>query len=193
MHSKTLITAAVCAWFMAGSAHADPRSGEMLGNTCAGCHGTFGASAGLSMPSLAGMNKRYLYQTMLDFKSGRRESTIMGRMARAYSDNELRALAAFFGDQQWQQAPVKVDAKLVARGEALHQAKCASCHKDGGRYNSQEVPRLAGQWPQFLSSQLQDMAREDFHGPQPIKMRQRVRELSREDMQALADYYASLK
>ena len=38
-----------------------PRSGEMIANTCAGCHGTDGHSAGGNMPSLAGLNKRYLY------------------------------------------------------------------------------------------------------------------------------------
>lgn len=174
-----------------GVAAAAPRSGSMLGNTCAGCHGTDGYSAGDVMPSLAGMDKRYLAKSMLDFRSGARPSTIMGRMARAYSDEEIAAIASFFSAQEWRQAPGKVDRKLVAQGKTIHEDQCESCHTDGGRESKDEVPRLAGQWQPYLYVQLRDMHDIDFEGVQPIKMRQRVQKLSQEELEALSHYYAS--
>jgi sulfide dehydrogenase cytochrome subunit len=174
-----------------GAGVAAPRSGSMLSHTCAGCHGTSGYSAGEVMPSLAGMDKRYLYKSMMDFRSGARPSTIMGRMARGYSDEEIAAIASFFSEQEWRQAPADVNRKLVAQGKAIHQEQCESCHADGGRKSKDEVPRLAGQWQRYLYIQLRDMHDIDFEGVQPIKMRQRVQKLSQEELEALSHYYAS--
>jgi sulfide dehydrogenase cytochrome subunit len=168
-----------------------PRSGSMLGHTCAGCHGTLGHSAGDVMPSLAGMNKRYLQKSMLDFRSGARPSTIMGRIARGYSEQEIAAIAAFFSQQDWQQADSAVNRKLVKAGKALHENQCESCHTHGGRKNDEEVPRLAGQWQPYIYIQLRDMHDIDFEGVQPLKMRQRVQKLSQEEIEALSHFYAS--
>jgi sulfide dehydrogenase cytochrome subunit len=172
---------------------APPRSASMLSHTCAGCHGTYGHSAGEIMPSLAGMDKRYLSKAMLDFRSGARPSTIMGRIARGYSDQEIAAIASFFSQQEWQQAPEEVNRKLVAEGRAIHEEQCESCHADGGRAGRDEVPRLAGQWQAYLYMQLRDMHDIGFEGVQPLKMRQRVQKLSQEELEALSHYYASQK
>ena len=172
---------------------AAPRSGAMLGNTCAGCHGTNGYSAGHIMPSLAGMDKRYLQKSMRDFRSGARPSTVMGRIARGYTDADIAAMASFFAEQEWRQAPGKVNKKLVAEGKAIHMDQCESCHADGGRKNKDEVPRLAGQWQPYLYILLRDMHDIDFEGVQPIRMRQRVQKLSKEELEALSHYYAGQK
>ena len=176
-----------------GLASAAPRSGSMLSHTCAGCHGTNGYSAGDVMPSLAGIDKRYMQKSMMDFRSGARPSTIMGRIARGYSDQEIAAIASFFAAQEWQQAPGKVNKKLVSQGKAIHMDQCESCHADGGRKNKDEVPRLAGQWQPYIYFQLRDMHDIDFEGVQPIRMRQRVQKLSQEELEALSHYYAGQK
>jgi len=111
---------------------ADIRGATALTGTCAGCHGTNGYSVGDTMPSIAGLNKRYLMKTMEDFKGDVRPSTIMGRIARGYSDQDLETIAAYFAAQQWEAAPQKVDAKKAEAGAKLHEEACASCHgKDG--------------------------------------------------------------
>jgi sulfide dehydrogenase cytochrome subunit len=176
-----------------GVVAAEARSGSMLSQTCAGCHGTNGHSAGDVMPSLAGMDKRYLYKSMMDFRSEARPSTIMGRIARGYSDAEIAAIASYFSMQEWRQAPGAVDRKLAAQGKTIHEDQCESCHADGGRKNKDEVPRLAGQWQPYTYLQLRDMHDIDFEGVQPIEMRQRVQKLSQEELQALSHYYASQK
>jgi hypothetical protein len=72
------------AWAISAAALAAPPSAAMLSNACAGCHGTHGASAGPSMPTLAGQDKDAIVESMKDFKSGKRPSTIMGRLAKGY-------------------------------------------------------------------------------------------------------------
>lgn len=171
---------------------ADPRSASMLANTCAGCHGTGGVSGGFD-PSIAGLSKRYLLKTLRDYKTGVRPSTIMGRIARGYSDLELKAIAGYFAAQPWQAASAKTSPKKVAMGRKIHQAQCDACHADGGRASPGDTPRLAGQWPSYLYMQMRDQHDIDYQGPQPLIMRTRLQKLSAEELHALADFYASQK
>jgi len=73
-----------------------PINGAMLGNTCAGCHGTFGAAESTKIPPLAGAVEAQFIATMLAYRDGSRVGTIMNRVARAYSDDEIAAMAAYF-------------------------------------------------------------------------------------------------
>ncbi|WP_416897404.1 MAG: c-type cytochrome [Minwuia sp.] len=69
--------------------------GAVLALSCAGCHGTDGKSPS-SMPALDGHDRVYLARTMKEFRSGERPSTVMGRIATGYSDDDIEALAAHF-------------------------------------------------------------------------------------------------
>lgn len=168
------------------------RSASMLANTCAGCHGTNGYSAGDSMPSLAGLDKRYFYKAMKDFQSDARPSTIMGRIARGYSDNELKALSDFFAAQEWRNAKEKFDPKLADMGKALHMQHCETCHVQGGSVSgNKDTPRIAGQWRVYTYNLLVDLHTIGKSSTQPLKMRKRVQKLSQEELEALSHYYAS--
>lgn len=70
-------------------------SGEAIGFTCAGCHGTDGDSQG-SAPSLKGEDAATLKEMLMDFKAGKEKATIMDRIAKGYSDEELAAVAEYF-------------------------------------------------------------------------------------------------
>ncbi len=172
---------------------ADIRGATALTGTCAGCHGTNGYSVGDTMPSIAGLNKRYLMKTMEDFKGDVRPSTIMGRIARGYSDQDLETIAAYFAAQQWEAAPQKVDAKKAEAGAKLHEEACASCHGKDGSLNEKETPRLAGQWMRYTYMQLVDLHDIERSTADPYEMHKRIEKLSKEDIDALANYYASVK
>jgi sulfide dehydrogenase cytochrome subunit len=172
---------------------AEIRSATALAGTCAGCHGTNGYSVGDTMPSIAGLNKRYLVKTMEDFKSDVRPSTIMGRIARGYSDQDLETIAAFFAAQEWQAAPQKVDAKKAEAGARLHEEACATCHGRDGSYNEKETPRLAGQWLRYTYMQLVDLHDIERPTADPHEMHKRIEKLSKEEIDALSNYYASVK
>ena len=67
----------------------------MLSNTCAGCHGSNGISHG-ETPSIAGLSKEFISISMHDFASGKRHSTVMQRIAKGYSDADIKAISEYF-------------------------------------------------------------------------------------------------
>jgi cytochrome c553 len=77
---------------------ADSPSAAVLANTCFSCHGPDGKSAG-AMPTLAGKSRDYLSQTMMEFRSGERESTVMARIMKGFSNEEIKALADLLGEE----------------------------------------------------------------------------------------------
>jgi sulfide dehydrogenase cytochrome subunit len=142
------------------------------------------------MPNIGGLDKGYLVISLSEYKTGESDSTIMGRIAKGYSDNEIKALASYFARQPWVSADVTLDPALVAKGKAIHKEKCETCHEDGGRSQEDETPRLAGQWPDFTRTYLED-CRAKGRRCAPRKMGLRVKELSDEELEAMAHYYAS--
>lgn len=164
-------------------------SHRMLGDACAGCHGTRGHSSS-PMPIIAGLPEAYLKQTLRDYKSGKRPSTIMGRVARGYDDTEIDALASFFASQVWISPQQEVDPKLVKRGKRIHRDGCGTCHKDNGRYQDKLVPRLAGQWRDYLQIVLEEYWLRERRMPH-LFMVIAVSELEEDDLSALANFYAS--
>jgi cytochrome c553 len=73
---------------------ADPNA-EGLADACTSCHGVGGRSQGY-IPSIAGVSKATLLQELKAFRAQTAQATIMNRIARAYSDAELEALAEYF-------------------------------------------------------------------------------------------------
>jgi cytochrome subunit of sulfide dehydrogenase len=71
--------------------------GQILALSCSGCHGTDGKSESI-MPSIYGKTTGYIESALLDFKSGARTSTVMGRHAKGYSADEIHLIAEYFGN-----------------------------------------------------------------------------------------------
>jgi sulfide dehydrogenase cytochrome subunit len=144
------------------------------------------------MPVIAGLSETYLTQVMRQYKSGERPSTIMGRLAKGYSDAEIDDMAAFFGSQIWKSPDQEVDPNLVARGKNVHEKKCEVCHKNSGRYQDSATPRIAGQWSKYLEILLKEYASGERKMPHYF-MTTIARTLSPKDMTALSHFYASEK
>lgn len=68
--------------------------GQILASTCFTCHGTDGVSPG-AIPSIAGIPAESLRRTLQEFRDGRRPSTVMGRHATGYSDEEIASIADY--------------------------------------------------------------------------------------------------
>jgi cytochrome subunit of sulfide dehydrogenase len=68
---------------------------ERLAYACAGCHGTNGHSVAPT-PSIAGKSEDEFITVMREFKSGQRVSSIMNRIAHAYTDEDFSRLAQFY-------------------------------------------------------------------------------------------------
>jgi sulfide dehydrogenase cytochrome subunit len=65
---------------------------------CSGCHAP--AALGSPVPPLKGRNPDEIVAAMQDFRAGKREATIMGRIAKGFSDEETRAIANWLRVQQ---------------------------------------------------------------------------------------------
>ena len=61
--------------------------------TCSGCHGAAGAV--VAAPALSGQAAPAVAATLLDYKAGRLSPNVMTRITKGFSDEELRAIAAW--------------------------------------------------------------------------------------------------
>ncbi|HIP52664.1 MAG TPA: cytochrome c4 [Chromatiales bacterium] len=168
-------------------------SADMLANTCAGCHGTDGASNGPATPTIAGLSKDYFVEIMQGFKSGEVPSTIMTRIAKGYSDDEFKAMADYFGNKPFVKAKQKYDPKLAKKGAKLHDKYCEKCHAEGGQSAEDDAGVLAGQWTPYVSWSLADF--KAGHREAPKKMKKKMKKLLSKKgdagIEALIHFYAS--
>lgn len=91
-----LMATAIAAVATAAVASAEPPAGAV---SCSGCHA---ASARVlsPVPRLAGVDHAAIVRALLEFRSGQRPATVMDRIAKGFTDDEIQALAAWFATQK---------------------------------------------------------------------------------------------
>jgi sulfide dehydrogenase cytochrome subunit len=82
----------------ASSQAQDGTLGRNLAATCANCHGTNGQSRDV-VPGLAGVPAANIVAAMGEFRAGTRSATIMHQIAKGYTDEQVRLIAAHFAAQ----------------------------------------------------------------------------------------------
>ena len=163
-------------------------TGQMLADTCAGCHGTDGASTGPATPSIAGNAAIYIVDSMNAYKSGDRHGTIMGRIAKGYSDEEIEAMAEVIASWPVHETNQQVDADKVAMGAEVYEDGCVKCHDEKGSLADDEAGILYSQWLPYLNYSLEDF--KAGHREMPKKMRKVVEKLSDEQLEAVNQFFA---
>jgi cytochrome subunit of sulfide dehydrogenase len=68
---------------------------SILASTCSGCHGATANGSG-GIPGLRGQQQVYLAEQLRAFKAGTRPATVMNRLAKGYTDDEIAGLALHF-------------------------------------------------------------------------------------------------
>ena len=68
-------------------------------SSCSGCHAA-GPNGQTPVPPLQGRPASGIVSQMAAFKSGERKGTIMDRIAKGFSDEETRAIAAWYEQQK---------------------------------------------------------------------------------------------
>ncbi len=81
---------------------ADALLARNLAATCANCHGTNGNARG-EMKPLAGEKAEKIVALLAAFKSGAASATLMHQVAKGYTDEQIRLIAAYLAAQ----APAK--------------------------------------------------------------------------------------
>ena len=92
----TLITIAGGALLLASPAVAQPAgpAGQAMAQTCYVCHGPAGRSAP-PIPTIARLPADILRSRMMEFKTGQLPSTVMARIAKGYSDEQITAISDY--------------------------------------------------------------------------------------------------
>lgn len=68
---------------------------SVLASTCSGCHGANADGSG-GIPGLKGQQQAYIAEQLKAFKAGTRPATVMNRLAKGYTDEEIAGLALHF-------------------------------------------------------------------------------------------------
>lgn len=172
---------------------------------CAACHAGDGNSIAPANPKIAGQFPEYLNKQLVDFKpkAGKkpaRESVIMGGMVANLSESDMKSLAAFYADQALKPAAA-ADKSLAALGQKLWRGgnsatgvpACAGCHGPAGAGIPGQYPRLAGQYAEYIASQLK-LFREGGRANDPNGMMRGVAaHLTEREIRAVAEYAAGLR
>lgn len=178
-------------------AQADPaladsllRTGRRVAAVCAHCHGEGGNSLKPEIPNLAGQNPAYLLDQIHQFSEGRRRNEFMQGILKALKPDEKVGMVLFYASQAVLPRPVSNPAQ-AARGRALYQQLCVSCHDAEGRGNAQ-LARVAGQQPLYLESTLRRYR--TGSGPRTdATMASFTKPLSDADIGALVSYMAAMQ
>jgi len=158
---------------------------------CFTCHGPNGNSTVAEYPILAQQSWRYIFIELQDFKAGRRADPQMSPMAAQLSTDDMMALGFFFAAQKQLPIQFKVDPTMVEAGRKTSDTVlCPMCHL-GGFVGQNEIPRVAGQWPQYIKKQLEDFKakRRTNDGGNMTSV---AATLSDQDIENLAQYIGNL-
>ena len=157
---------------------------------CFDCHDASGYSPSSVFPILSGQQYYYLYVQLKDFKAGLRASEIMGPIASKLEKDQMKLLARYFSEQPWPKISFKGDPARTAKGESVGVAgQCVQCHLGGYEGNSR-VPRLAGQFPEYLAKTMIDFkTRARANSPAKMSL---MESFTEDDIAAAAEFLADL-
>lgn len=177
--------------------------GRRFGNFCSSCHGTAGAAVSDSIPTIGGQHKDFLKNSMMDMKpivvdgkeqTPKRYSTLMQIFLKGYSEAEIEAMADWYSSRPWVPTSYPLNQDLVAKGKASTQLEtCTSCHgAKGNNPDDTGIPRIGGQVPTYLYNSLLEYKNDKRMTERAAEM-EFVKEISDEELKALAEYFSSLK
>ena len=188
------------------SAKADPAKGKAIAETvCVACHGADGNSMASVNPSLAGQVEEYIAKQLKNFKSvdgkpAARNNPIMGGMAAALSDDDIKNVAAWFASQKLKPSAAKDETKIKLGQQLWRQGDfkkgipaCAGCHGPAGAGLPAQFPRLAGQYADYTEAQLKAFrAGERANDPEKM-MRTIAAKMSDVEIKAVSEFAAGLR
>ena len=162
--------------------------GAKIAGSCDGCHGKNGNSEKMGIPSLTGLDVKYLVSATKYYRDGIRKNKLMKTMVGTLSDTDIEKVAFFYATQLPSSGKA-VPKSDFAAGEKIS-AGCTSCHGEGGISKTPGTPSLAGQDASYLAAATLEYARgirniEIMTGP--------VKELKPSDVINVTSYFASLK
>jgi len=183
--------AATVALFIFGAHAADPEAGKAKAMVCAACHGANGNSTDPAVPSLAGQPAQMIATQLYQFREGNRQNPLMAPMASKLSNEDMNNLGAYYSSLKADPPKHRTSPPNAELGAQLAKKfNCTQCHGPT-LLGQQQMPRLAGQQPEYLRAQLKGFkasTRADMDG----NMTSAAQVLTDKDIDVLVDYLAGL-
>lgn len=182
-----LLLVSLLAWGNA-VAESDPERGEVLADTCMGCHGIPGyrnAYPSYRVPKLGGQHGEYLVLAMQGYRSGNRHHPTMRAQGASLTEQDMLDIAAYFTSQGESQAAAGDAPDREAPASA---ATCVACHGENGISPAPAWPSLAGQHRDYLVESMRQYKNQQRGD---AVMAGQVMALSDEDIEELSAFYAS--
>lgn len=176
------------------------RGATIATQNCSMCHGVLGTSQ-VTAPALAGQYADVIYKELRDYQTGKRQNAVMQAIIEPRSEQDLQDLAAYYASlerapaaerRQPGEQPDANALRLVMQGDPQRNiAPCAACHGELDRKGA--APWLGGQSATFLADQMRAFATGARHNDINEQMRNVARQLTPEEITALANYYAQVQ
>ena len=208
MRFVTALLGLVCAGYIplgcAAEAAAKPdlaQAQQIVTKVCSACHAADGNSVTPVNPVLAGQHADYIVKQLSDFKANKtRKNPVMLGMASALSPQDMQNLGAYFESQKTKPRAAK-DPALVKLGQQIYRggilskgvAACTSCHGPTGAGVPAQYPRVGGQFPEYITAQLQSFRLGERANDPNGMMRTIAAKLSDNEIKAVAEYMAGLR
>ena len=181
-------------WIVAGLALlAGPVSAQSFEETkdqCVSCHAA--ETAAPDTPLLGGMGEKYALLQLVAFREGNRAGDVMPSIVGEFSNDDLRAAAAWVASVDPNPVPEgAADVDAAAARALSEEHRCNVCHNADYRGGDQ-IPPLRNQHAAYLETALQDYKAERRIGDRAA-MVEIATELSDDDIQTLAYYMAHLE
>lgn len=201
---KIIVSSVIVLLSLAGVVHAagDAAAGKGKAAACGGCHGMDGNSLVPTFPKLAGQNEKYIVKQVADFKANTsRQDAMMFGMVAALSDEDAADIGAYFASQKLADAAPADESKL-ALGREIYKGgnlqtgvpACQGCHGPTGAGNpGAGYPQLGGQFADYTIKQLKAFKDGTRFNDDHKIMRTALERMTSEELNAVAQYIASLK
>jgi cytochrome c553 len=168
------------------SAAFDPLGdGAKIAASCNGCHGKNGNSTNKGIPSLSRLHPDYLSAAIKAYQDGTRQHETMKSLVALLSDMDIENISLYYATQE-PTASTNSKAGKPEQAEELA-SSCNGCHGDNGNSTDPEVPSIAGQDAQYLSTAIAHYANGSRENE---TMANAVKELSKEQISDVSAYYA---
>jgi cytochrome c553 len=164
---------------------------------CVRCHSVNEPGVGLlnsNGPHLAAQNKEYLIKQMNDFHIGNRQNTTMDGFSNIFVEPIVKELAAYYSSLQRYEHVSDVAAEILVAGQDIYESKCQECHgADGISTTDPLTPTLAGQNPFYSIFQMVAYRDGVRSNDEEEIMRSISAELTKDEIEAVAEYMQNLK
>ena len=197
-------------------------AGETQTSSCIACHGDSGNSVVPNFPKLAGQHASYLTSQLMAFKTGTRDSAMMGAVARALDPQAIADISAYYASKKVSSNPLpfiesdddddededenqdstaEVNA-LIAIGAELYRngnletevSACIACHGPDGEGNKpSSFPVLQGQHADYLIAALAAFKEGERSQDSNNIMHMIAKKMSKQEIQAVSFYISMMK